>query len=244
MSRTWAKVAVVCAVVVILVSGYWLLSTSSTMKSVHGGEALDAMIEDLGPWGPLLIVGLIATAIVVSPIPSAPIALAAGAAYGHFWGTAYVLAGAELGALIAFGLARVLGYDLVGTWLGNRLDVGLLGSQNVIMATVFLTRLMPFISFDIVSYAAGLTSLAPWRFAVATLAGIIPASFLLAHFGSEMALADTRGMMMAALALGAVTGLPLLGKALWTRHVNWRTRRPLAGADAGGPVVDEGVDRE
>ncbi|MFQ5467240.1 MAG: TVP38/TMEM64 family protein [Kiloniellaceae bacterium] len=238
MSRTWVKVAAVCAAAIILVFGYWLLSTSSFMESVHGGEALDALIEGLGLWGPLLIVGLIATAIVVSPIPSAPIALAAGAAYGHFWGTAYVLAGAEVGALIAFGLARVLGYDLVRTWFGNRLDVGLLGSQNVVMATVFLTRLMPFISFDIVSYAAGLTSLAPWRFAVATLAGIIPASFLLAHFGTEMASADTRGIMMAALALGAVTGLPLLGKALWTRHVIRRTRRPLAGADGGSSAVD------
>ncbi len=45
-------------------------------------------------------------AILVSPIPSAPIAVAAGAAYGHTWGRLYVLLGAECGALAAFGLAR------------------------------------------------------------------------------------------------------------------------------------------
>jgi uncharacterized membrane protein YdjX (TVP38/TMEM64 family) len=41
------------------------------------------------------------------------------------------------------------------------------------MTIVFVSRLLPFISFDIVSYAAGLTRLAMWRFAVATLAGIV-----------------------------------------------------------------------
>ena len=51
----------------------------------------------------------IALRTMASPIPSAPVALAAGAAYGHVWGTVQVVIGAELGALIAFGLARVLG---------------------------------------------------------------------------------------------------------------------------------------
>ena len=46
---------------------------------------------------------------------------------------------------------------------------------------------LPFIFFDVVSYAAGLTALSFWRFAIATLASIMPASFLLAHFGNEMA---------------------------------------------------------
>ncbi len=37
---------------------------------------------------------------------------------------------------------------------------------------------------DAVSYAAGLSRMRCWRFALATLAVIVPASFLLAHFGS------------------------------------------------------------
>jgi uncharacterized membrane protein YdjX (TVP38/TMEM64 family) len=82
------------------------------------------------------------------------------------------------------------------------------------MAAVFASRLLPFISFDLVSYAAGLTPLTLWRFAVATLAGIIPASFLLAHFGGEMASADAYRIMLAVLALGAITLLPIAGKVL------------------------------
>ena len=52
-------------------------------------------------------------AIMKSPVPSTPIALASGAVYGHLWGTFYVAVGAESGALIAFGLARLVGLETV-----------------------------------------------------------------------------------------------------------------------------------
>jgi uncharacterized membrane protein YdjX (TVP38/TMEM64 family) len=175
--------------------------------------------------GPLAIIGLLAMAIVLNPIPSAPIALAAGAAYGHLWGTVYVVTGAEIGALIAFAIARSVGYEVLHRWLGKRLSLGSLASQNALMAAVFASRLLPFISFDLVSYAAGLTPLTLWRFAVATLAGIIPASFLLAHFGGEMASADAYRIMLAVLALGAITLLPIAGKVLLDRYRKKRADR-------------------
>lgn len=164
---------------------------------------------------------LMTGAIVMSPVPSAPIALAAGAAYGHTWGTVYVVVGAELGALVAFGIARLLGYEMLRRWFSERLDMGLLGSQNALMGIVFVTRLLPFISFDLVSYAAGLTPLTTWRFAVATLAGIVPASFLLAHFGGEMASGESRRIAVTVLALGGLTLLPILVRLV----LAWRRSR-------------------
>ncbi|MEP7283506.1 MAG: VTT domain-containing protein [Rubrivivax sp.] len=76
---------------------------------------------------------------------------------------------------------RWVGQDTIDRWFGDRLSVGLIGSQNSLMGIVFFSRLLPFLSFDLVSYAAGMTVLEFWRFAVATLAGIAPTSFLLAH---------------------------------------------------------------
>jgi uncharacterized membrane protein YdjX (TVP38/TMEM64 family) len=49
-----------------------------------------------------------------------------------------------------------------------------------------------------------------WRFALATLAGIIPASFVLAHFGGEAVSGDIGRTTWAVLGLGLITGLPLL----------------------------------
>lgn len=177
-------------------------------------EAIGALVTQTGIWGLLLIIGLMTLAVGASPIPSAPIALASGAAYGHGWGNVNVVGGAELGAIIAFGLARVFGRDALKHVFGTSVDAGLLGSQNALTGTVFVSRLMPFISFDVISYAAGLSCLHAWRFALAALAGIIPASFLLAHVGIEAASGDMSQATWTVLGLGFVTGLPLLWIAI------------------------------
>jgi len=193
-------------------AAYWLLHDSALIAAVLDGEALKLHVARLGPWGPATLIGLMALAILVSPIPSAPIALAAGALYGHGWGTLYVLLGAEIGALAAFGIARLVGYEVLRRWLGERLSLGWLGSQNALMGLVFVSRLLPFVSFDVISYAAGLTVLSAWRFAIATLAGIVPASFLLAHFGAGMVAGEADQALIAALGLGVLVALPLAFK--------------------------------
>ncbi len=203
------------AIVGIALLGIWLFAPSvfTEAQRMLNRENIEALVARAGVWGPLLIVTLMTVAVVASPIPSAPIALAAGAAYGHVWGTVQVVIGAEIGALIAFGLARVLGHDVLRRVLGDRIDAGLLGSQSALTVTVFASRLLPFVSFDMISYAAGLSRLHAWRFALATLAGIVPASFLLAHVGGEAVSGDLGRASWAVLALGLVTGLPLLWMA-------------------------------
>lgn len=192
-------------------------SVFAETRSFLEPERLEMLVARAGLWGPVVIVTLMTLAVVASPIPSAPIALAAGAAYGHVWGTVQVVIGAELGALIAFGLARLLGHDALRRVFGDHVDAGLLGSQAALTATVFASRLMPFVSFDMISYAAGLSRLHTWRFAAATLAGIIPASLLLAHFGGEAVSGDLGRATWAVLGLGLVTGVPLLWVAMRKR---------------------------
>ncbi|WP_372837103.1 TVP38/TMEM64 family protein [Puniceibacterium confluentis] len=210
--RLRAAILLVLAIVATTLLGVWLFAPSvfAQARGLMDGESLKLLVARAGIWGPVVIVTSMTVAVVASPIPSAPIALAAGAAYGHLWGTVQVAIGAEAGALIAFGLARVLGHDALRRVFGDRVDAGLLGSQTALTVTVFASRLMPFVSFDMISYAAGLSRLHAWRFALATLAGILPASFLLAHFGGEAASGDLGRATWAVLGLGLVTGLPLL----------------------------------
>ena len=199
------KVAASILIVVCLAGLYWVLSATGVLTLIMDSAGLVARVRDLGLWGPLVIIGTMTLAVVMSPIPSAPIALAAGAAYGHIWGTVYVLIGAETGAIIAFWIARYLGIDVMHRWFGDRLKIGFWGSQSWLMTIVLTSRLLPFISFDLVSYAAGLTTLAFWRFALATLAGTLPSSFLLAHFGGEMSSADPTRIGIAVVLLGVMT---------------------------------------
>ncbi|HEY9148648.1 MAG TPA: TVP38/TMEM64 family protein [Gammaproteobacteria bacterium] len=202
-----------------LVGGYAVLLHTGAIVFLENDEALKQWFQELGATGPLAIIGLMILAIVMSPLPSAPIALAAGAAYGHTFGTLYVILGAESGAIIAFVVARLVGIVTVRKWIGPQVIQRLEGSQNALMGIVFVSRLLPFISFDMVSYAAGVTPLRFWRFALATLAGIIPASFLLAHFGAEIASGESQRIGTTLLLLG---GLPLV--VLLTRRFRQRKR--------------------
>ncbi len=196
-------------VLIALVLAYRHLDASGLLEQILDGQWLREQTLALGAWGPFLIIGLMALAIVLNPIPSAPIALVSGAVFGHAWGTLYVVIGAEIGALVAFSIARVFGHDLSRRVFGERVLLGWLGSQNALTGMVFVSRLLPFISFDLVSYGAGLTPLKAWRFALATLLGLIPASFLLAHFGGEMAGANMGKAMTVLLLIGLLVAVPV-----------------------------------
>jgi uncharacterized membrane protein YdjX (TVP38/TMEM64 family) len=212
------------AIALAFLVAYLVLKRAGVIEIIMDSELLHGYVKQAGAYGPFLVMALMAGAIVANPIPSAPIALAAGLAYGHTWGTLYIVIGAVTGALIAFTIARLVGHEILSRWFGDKLKVGLLGSQNTLTSIVFVSRLLPFVSFDIVSYAAGLTEITWWRFTLATTIGIIPASFLLAHFGGEMATGDARRIATSVLALGTLTLIPVLAKVLWSHRKKGKDR--------------------
>ena len=215
--RRYRPVLLAGAAAAFLAVGYLALSESGILAAPSERQGLQEQVIALGIWGPITVIGLMTAAIVFSPAPSALIALAAGAAYGHFWGTLYIILGAQARAMIAFGIARLLGGEAVARWLARRPELMRLGSQNMLMVIVFVSRLIPFISFDVVSYAAGLTPLSVWRFALATFTGIVPASFALAHFGEEMATGESGRIALSVVLIGGVTLIPIAAR-LWMQR--------------------------
>jgi uncharacterized membrane protein YdjX (TVP38/TMEM64 family) len=205
------------ALTITVAAGLIFTAFAPAAPTMISAEWVHNTVAGLGMAGPLALVGLMIAAIVVSPIPSGPIAVAAGALYGTLWGGVLAIVGAALGALIAFGAARYLGFDAI-----RRSDNPVLAyiarprSQSALMLIVFASRLVPFISFDAVSYAAGLTCLSFSRFAVATLLGIVPICFALAAMGAGMAAGGTDWLFVVTMG-GAITLVPILGKWVWDR---------------------------
>ena len=105
--------AVIAAIFVVIDPWEW------DLVRLFEQESLFALTKSFGLWGPAIIVLLMAVAVVVSPLPSAPIAIVAGAAYGHYIGTLIVVAGATIGAVIAFAASRWLAQSIVKRWLGK-----------------------------------------------------------------------------------------------------------------------------
>ena len=106
--QTATRFTIFACIIIALIIGYVALARTGAVSFLQDGVALKQWIQALGVVGPLVIIGLMIVAIIMSPIPSAPIALAAGAVYGHMAGAIYVAIGAELGAIIAFYIARLI----------------------------------------------------------------------------------------------------------------------------------------
>ncbi|GCD09901.1 hypothetical protein Ctaglu_15240 [Clostridium tagluense] len=79
---------------------------------------------------------------------------------------------------------------------------------------ILIARLLPFISFDIVSYAAGLTSMSFWSFFIATGIGQLPATIIYSYVGGMLA-SGTKMMVFGLLTLFAVSILMLLIKKMY-----------------------------
>ena len=139
--------------------------------------------EQLGVWGPLLYVLLLIVSVVVSQIPGAGLAIAAGAIWGPLAAGIYSVVGGFLGALIAYGLGQTFGPGLLKALTGKRITFSPERGQWYLGGLIFLMRLVPVFSFDLISYGAGIAKLSLPIYAGATLLGMVPSTFLLTYAG-------------------------------------------------------------
>jgi uncharacterized membrane protein YdjX (TVP38/TMEM64 family) len=143
-------------------------------------------ILSFGAWAPIVSVGLMVLQAIAAPLPAFLITFANGLAFGVFWGGLLSLFGATLAALISFFLARAFGRVPVEALVGK---AGLESADRWFERwgawAVFVARLVPIVSFDVISFAAGLTRMRSAGFLVATVVGAAPATFVYSYLGEQ-----------------------------------------------------------
>ncbi|MEL7358196.1 MAG: TVP38/TMEM64 family protein [Cyanobacteria bacterium J06560_6] len=183
---------------------------------------LSATIHHAGPWGPMLYMVVIAVSVVVSQIPGAPLAVVAGTLWSPLMAGVYTVIGGFSGALIAYGLGRWVGQPLVKALTGKTLSFDNEQSGQALGWLVFVTRLLPVVSFDLVSYGAGIARLSMPTYAGATLFGMMPSTFLLTYMGDRIHFTAS-----ATLVLGEMFVLLFVGMPLLLYRYNWLNIRTL-----------------
>jgi uncharacterized membrane protein YdjX (TVP38/TMEM64 family) len=166
----------------------FLLLAHFLEKRLHLSKILDPSrvenrLQDAGPLAPVLFM-LVMAATVVSPIPTFPLDVLAGRVFGPVYGTLYALTGATLGAMVSFFVARWLGRDLIARFLKGHINFCQQCSDRLLIKVVFLARLIPAVSFDMVSYGSGLTKMSWTKFAAASFVGMLPLTSVYVSFGS------------------------------------------------------------
>jgi len=206
----------------------WLLSADlrdavgraiAILTTADIDAAIAALIDYLrsfGIWAPVVSAALMVLQSVAAPIPAFLLTFANGMLFGWFWGAALSWLSAMAGAALCFWLARVLGRPSVERLAGGGAVLSTtdrfferFGTHSILVA-----RLLPFVSFDVVSYAAGLTPMRFLRFLIATGIGQLPATLLYSWLGQSVS-GGLRAVfwafsIAAALAVLSVAIAPLL----------------------------------
>ena len=124
---------------------------------------------------------------VAAPIPAFLITLSNAAIFGWVKGAMLSWSSAMAGAALCFFLARALGRDAVERLTSK----GAMESVDVFFErygkyAILICRLLPFVSFDFVSYGAGLTNMGFWSFFIATGIGQLPATIVYSYVGGTL----------------------------------------------------------
>ncbi len=153
---------------------------------------------------------------LAAPIPAFPITLANALLYGTFWGTVISWSSAQLAAMLCFFLARGLGRPFVQRLFPERHLQRFDGffSRYGILA-VMVARLIPVVSFDVISYGAGVTHIRPWRFFLATGIGQLPACVIYSYAGAHLADSPGRSVQVVMWFVGLAV---LVSGIVWLRQ--------------------------
>ncbi|MBQ9016438.1 MAG: TVP38/TMEM64 family protein [Firmicutes bacterium] len=166
----------------------------------------------------LIYLGLQILQIVICIIPGQALQLAAGYVF-HFWlGLLLSVAGAALGTIVTYYLAKILGHDAMHMIFGEERIHSTLEklNSNRGMSIVFLIYLIPGVPKDLFAYAAGLSEMKLKPFLILSLSGRIPGmmgSLLIGHqiqMGGYKAAALIGGIAVVLFLLGLIFRKPLM----------------------------------
>lgn len=155
---------------------------------------------------------------VAAPLPAFLLTFANANLFGWWQGAILSWSSAMAGAAVCFFIARILGRDAAEK-LTSRAGLQQIDGffERYGKNTILICRLLPFVSFDIVSYAAGLTSMSFMSFFVATGIGQLPATIVYSYVGG-MLTGGAKLLVTALLLLFALSALIVMLKAIWTER--------------------------
>ena len=119
------------------------------------------------------------------------------------------------GAAICFFIAKYFGREVVEKLTSKTALNSVDGFFNRYgKYAILIARLLPFVSFDIVSYAAGLTSMKFWPFFWATGLGQLPATLIYSYVGG-MLTGGAKTFVTGLLILFSLTVIAFMVKKMW-----------------------------
>ncbi|HEY0028153.1 MAG TPA: FAD-dependent oxidoreductase [Allosphingosinicella sp.] len=224
-----------------------------TLAELKARQADLAAFVEARPFQAVGAFFLLYVAVTALSLPGAAIlTLAAGAIFGLWEGTLVASLASVAGASLAFLSSRYLLRDWVKARFGARTGAIDRGVEQDGAFYLLTLRLIPLFPFFLINLAMGLTAMRLVRYALVSMVGMLPGTFVFVNAGTQLArIQSTRDILSPAL-LGSflLLGLfPLLAKWAvgwwrkrrvykgWTRPRRFDRNLIVIGAGAGGLVT-------
>ena len=216
-SANLTRLAILLALAVVLIVYLAVPAVNDFINNavaVLGSANLDAVAEyirSFGGWAMAFSFALMVFSSLIAPLPAFMITLSNAAIFGWWQGAILSWSSAMVGSALCFCLSRGLGRDVVEKIAGKGALAGVESYfKKYGTKTILICRLLPFVSFDAVSYFAGLTPMKFLPFFIATGIGQTPATIVYSYVGGML----TGGAKFLMIGLLCLFSLAILGSIL------------------------------
>lgn len=225
-------------IVVVLLIYFFVPSVNQAVKRMLtplSSGRVDAVIEYLRSYqgyAALASAALMVLSSVLAPIPAFLITLSNSVIFGWWKGALLSWSSAMMGAALCFWIARWLGRNAAEKLAGQTVLRGVEQYfEKYGPKTILICRLLPFVSFDAVSYFAGLTPMKFWPFFLATGLGQMPATIVYSYVGGQLS-GGAQKLFIGLLTLFALGIFVTILRGLWQAG-NRRDKAKTTSAEVG-----------
>ena len=212
---TLIKILLLVLVIILFV---FVKPLNSGLKSMIGAfkdvESVREYIKSFGVWAVAISFMMMILQSIAAPIPAFFITFANAAIWGWWKGAILSWSSAMAGAAICFGISRLYGRGVAEKFASKMaLDEVEIFFEKYGKNTIFVARLLPFVPFDPISYAAGLTPMTFGGFFLATGLGQLPATIVYSYASAKSS--DPSTFVRGLLILFGVSALVYTVRKIW-----------------------------
>ncbi|MCR6514591.1 MAG: TVP38/TMEM64 family protein [Clostridium sp.] len=171
-------------IIFLILFGFYIYQNNINIMEVLTVNNIKDFVLSFGIFGPIIAILICILTCITTFIPGFLVVFALSALYGFIGSVIITMIGYTLGSIVCFILAKYLGRDFVLKYTTKgamkKLD-DFLKTEGFM--SILISRLLPFIPYNLTSYLAGLSSIDLKSFILGTVIGQIPGTLAYAYIG-------------------------------------------------------------
>lgn len=214
-NKTIKIIIFIIPIMILIGCTIYLYPIMKELLKPEGRENLKIEIQQNGPNGILLLLGLEAAQIFLPILPGEPIEILAGMCYGTFGGLIFIMLSVFIVTAMIFFMVRKFGRDFVYTMVSKEKIQKIENSKlfthpkqiEYIMLILFL---LPGTPKDLLTYLAGLLPIKPSRFIVIATLARLPSIISSTYAGATLINGNWKIGLLMYVGIFVVVGIAIL----------------------------------